>query len=106
MITPARNEERYIGLTLESMVRQTNRPVRRVIVSDGSTDRTDSIVDEFARSHSWITLIRLPARRDRSFAAKVHGFNAGLEQIKELPFDVLGNLDADISFDADYFDFL
>jgi glycosyltransferase involved in cell wall biosynthesis len=106
MITPARNEERYIGLTLESMVRQTSLPVRWVIVSDGSTDRTDDIVDEYARSYAWIKLIRLPTQRDRSFAAKVQGFNAGLEQIKELPFEVLGNLDADISFDADYFEFL
>jgi GT2 family glycosyltransferase len=106
MITPARNEEQYIGKTLESMVRQTNLPIRWVIVSDGSTDHTDGIVDEYARSYSWIKLIRLPTQRDRSFAAKVQGFNAGLEQIKELPFDVLGNLDADISFDPDYFEFL
>src|SRR5262249_32321750 len=92
IITPARNEEQYIGLTLESVVRQTRRPLRWVIVSDGSTDRTDDIVGEYVRAYDWITLIPLPRQRDRSFAAKVHGFNAGLESIKELAFDILGNL--------------
>jgi len=106
LITPARNEEQFIRLTLESMVGQTCRPVRWVIVSDGSTDRTDDIVNEYVRSHDWITFIRLPEHRDRSFAAKVGSFNAGFEHIKTLTFDVVGNLDADISFEADYFAFL
>jgi biofilm PGA synthesis N-glycosyltransferase PgaC len=106
IITPARNEEQFIRLTIESMVKQTHRPVRWVIVSDGSTDRTDDIVSEYVPSHDWITLIRLPEHRDRSFAAKVQGFNAGFEQVATLTFDVVGNLDADISFEPDYFSFL
>ncbi len=48
----------------------------------------------------------MPERRDRQFAAKVHSFNAGYEVVKDLDFDVIGNLDADISFGRDYFQFL
>jgi poly-beta-1,6-N-acetyl-D-glucosamine synthase len=106
IITPARNEEQHIGLTLESMIGQSCPPVRWVVVSDGSTDRTDALVTEYASRVGWIELVRLPEKRDRTFAAKVHAFNAGLERIKGLSFDIVGNLDADISFEPDYFEFL
>src|SRR5215510_539981 len=106
IVTPARNEEKYIGLVLESMVKQTHRPERWVIVSDGSTDRTDEIVARYQKRCDWIRLVRMPERRDRSFAAKVQCINAGLNELKDLEFDVVGNLDADISFEPDYFEFL
>ena len=61
------------------MAAQTHPPLRWVIVSDGSTDRTDEIVDEYRRRCDWIELIRMPEHRDRSFAAKVHCFNAGFD---------------------------
>src|SRR5262249_28180253 len=106
VVTPARNEEKYIGLVLESMIAQTHRPERWVIVSDGSTDRTDDIVAGYQKRCDWIRLVRMPERRDRSFAAKVQCINAGLNELKDLEFDVVGNLDADISFEPDYFAFL
>jgi GT2 family glycosyltransferase len=106
LVTPARNEAQYIGHTLESMVAQTLRPQRWVIVSDGSTDGTDEIVACFQQNHPWIRLIRMPEGRDRTFAAKVHCFNAGVAQLDDVEFDVIGNLDADISFGPDYFAFL
>jgi glycosyltransferase involved in cell wall biosynthesis len=51
-------------------------------------------------------LIELPKHEERSFAGKVHAFNAGLEKVRGLDYDLIGNLDADISFDPEYFDFL
>jgi poly-beta-1,6-N-acetyl-D-glucosamine synthase len=106
VITPARNEQDFIRCTLDSMVTQTHLPVRWVIVSDGSTDKTDEIVAEYASRHDWITLIRTPDKRDRNFAAKVYCFNAALREVQGLNYDVIGNLDADISFDAGHFAFL
>jgi glycosyltransferase involved in cell wall biosynthesis len=88
------------------MIRQTRPPMRWVVVSDGSTDRTDEIVGEYANRTDWIEFVRLPSGRDRTFAAKVQAFNAGLEKLRHLSFDVVGNLDADISFEPDYFEFL
>ena len=58
LITPARNEAKFIELTLQSMVVQSARPLRWVIVSDGSTDGTDEIVRKYAADHDWIELIR------------------------------------------------
>ncbi len=106
LITPAHNEEAFIHKTLDSMVAQTLLPERWVIVDDGSTDRTAEIVESYAKRHPWIELVRRPQRLDRSFAGKVRAFNAGLERVKSLQFEVIGNLDADLSFDPDYLAFL
>jgi glycosyltransferase involved in cell wall biosynthesis len=106
LITPAHNEEAFIERTLASMVAQTRLPERWVIVDDGSTDRTAQIVEGYASRYQWIELSRSPERIDRSFAGKVHAFNAGLERARSLEFDVIGNLDADLSFDPEYLEFL
>ena len=106
LITPARNEEAFIGKTLDSMMAQTLLPERWVIVDDGSTDQTAEIVESYAKRHPWIDLVRRMPDRDRNFAGKVHAFNAGLERVRSLRFEAVGNLDADISFQPDHFEFL
>ena len=88
------------------MISQTVLPTRWVIVSDGSTDRTDDIVKGYLPAHPWMQLIRMPERKERHFAAKVHAFNAGYERVKRTGCDIIGNLDADLSFEADYIEFL
>jgi glycosyltransferase involved in cell wall biosynthesis len=106
LITPARNEERFITKTLDSMVAQTLLPERWIVVDDGSTDRTAEIVEKYTSRYGWIELIRRPQNLDRSFAGKVHAFNTGLDKVQSLGFEVVGNLDADLSFDPHYFKFL
>ena len=107
LITPARNEAQYIELAIKSVLSQTVRPLKWAIVSDGSTDGTDEIVLKYAAGHDWIELLRMPDRKERDFAGKVHAFNAGYASVKHLSYTVVGNLDADISFnDKDYFAFL
>jgi poly-beta-1,6-N-acetyl-D-glucosamine synthase len=106
LITPARNEADKIAKTIESVVAQTLLPVRWVIVDDGSTDTTAAIVEQYAARHSWITLLRRKPRKDRSFAGKAHAVNAGLELLHDVEFEVLGNLDADVSFEPDYMEFV
>lgn len=106
LITPAHNEEAFIQKTLDSMVAQTLLPERWVIVDDGSTDQTPEIVETYAKRYPWIQLVIRPQRLDRSFAGKVHAFNAGLARVQSLEFDVVGNLDADLSFEPDYLEFL
>ena len=77
LITPARNEEAFIENTIRSVAAQTVRPVKWIIVSDGSSDRTDGIVKQYASQHAWLELLRMPEHRDRQFAAKANCFNAG-----------------------------
>jgi poly-beta-1,6-N-acetyl-D-glucosamine synthase len=106
LVTPARNEEAFIRKTIQSVVSQTILPRKWIIVSDGSTDTTEEIVKEYLENYPWMELVSIPDHRERSFAAKVQCFNTGYEKIKESDFDIIGNLDADISFDEDYFEFL
>jgi glycosyltransferase involved in cell wall biosynthesis len=106
LITPARNEEAFIERTLNSVIAQARLPERWVIVDDGSTDRTAEIVRSYAKRFPWIDIVQRQQRRERSFADKVHAFNAGLERVQSFPFEVIGNLDADLSFDLDYLEFL
>lgn len=106
VVTPARNEAQFIEMTLRSMTAQTHKPLRWVIVSDGSTDGTDDIVRRYIPDNPWIELLRMPERRERHFGGKVMAFNAGLARLGDLPYDAIVSLDADITFEPDYFTFL
>lgn len=106
LITPARNEAAFIEKTIESMIRQTVLPKKWVIVNDGSTDKTGEIVSRYLPQYRWIETVQMPQRRDRSFAGKVVAFNAGYERVKSIPYEIIGNLDGDISFEKDHLEFL
>ena len=106
LITPARNEAQFIESTIKSVVAQTVRPLKWVIASDGSTDGTDEIVRKYAASHPWIELMRMPERRERHFGGKAHAVNAAYASLRNLEFQVIANLDGDISIREGYFAYL
>jgi hypothetical protein len=106
LVTPARNEAQLIEQTIQSVVAQTVRPLKWVIVSDGSTDGTDEIVNRHVAENEWIELLRMPERKERHFAGKAYAFNAGKARLDGLPYEVIANLDADITFESGYFSFL
>ena len=106
LITAARNEEEHLERTILAIVSQTVRPVRWIIVNDGSTDSTPGIIDRYASSYAWITRLDMPQHRDRSFAAKANCVNSACRTIEGLPYEVIGNIDADITFESDYLEFL
>jgi hypothetical protein len=106
LITPAKNEDAFIESTIQCVEEQNRLPLKWVIVSDGSTDRTDEIAQRYARHCPWIDFVRLPEGADRTFAGKVGAFNAGYARVKDMKFDIIGSLDADITFPEDYFAYL
>jgi len=106
LITPARNEASLIEFAIRAVTTQTVRPLRWVIVSDGSTDGTDAIVSLHAAVHDWIDLVKMPLRAERHFGGKALAIKAGLARVKDLPYEVVACLDADISFEPEYFEFL
>jgi len=106
LVTSARNEAKFIETTIRSVVSQTLAPERWVIVDDGSTDDTAAIVEKYLENYRWIELLRRPNRLDRSFTGKALAVNSALEHVASLRFDVVGNLDADVSFGPDYMAFL
>ena len=106
LITPAWNEEAHLEQVIGSVVHQSVLPVRWVIVSDGSTDRTDAIVESYAAKYPWIRLLRLERSAERHFAGKARAVNAAFDSLQSLAFDLVGNLDADITLPQDYYEFL
>jgi poly-beta-1,6-N-acetyl-D-glucosamine synthase len=103
LVTAAYNEESFIEETIQSVVQQTHRPQRWVIVSDASTDRTAEIVARYADSTDFIELLEITEDHPRNFAAQVNAINAGVAKLKSLNYQFIGNLDADVSFEPDYF---
>jgi len=103
LITAAYNEERLIENTLNSVVSQTLLPQRWIIVSDGSTDRTDDIVRSYSETYPFIELHRITEQHARDFGAQVNAINTGYQRLKHLDFNFVANLDADISFGPNYY---
>ncbi len=107
VITPARNEERYIEHTLRSMTAQTHTPKEWIVVDDGSTDRTAEIVARHSRRHPWITLVRHhpeEEERKRTPSPVVAAFYAGFAALKTTSWDFIVKLDADLTLPPDYFE--
>ncbi len=104
ILTPARNEANYIEHPLRAVTAQNHPPSRWIIVSDGSTDGTDELVEQYARRFPFIQLLRRePEQEQRSFASKVHAIRAGMAALHGETYDYLAILDADISFAPDYY---
>ncbi|MBS0150534.1 MAG: glycosyltransferase family 2 protein [Nitrospira sp.] len=103
IITPAHNEEAFITKTIESIINQTLRPVMWIVVNDGSSDSTAELVESYRARHGFIRLINVERSGNRNFGNKVRAFNQGLELARHVEYDFIGNLDADISFERDYF---
>jgi glycosyltransferase involved in cell wall biosynthesis len=105
VISPVRDEERFIEKTITSVIAQTIAPVRYIIVDDGSHDRTGEIIDSYANKHTWITAVH---RKDRGFrnsaGGEVQAFYAGFEKLDGTEWDFVIKLDGDLSFDPDYFE--
>jgi biofilm PGA synthesis N-glycosyltransferase PgaC len=103
LITPARNEALSIERTILSVLAQRVLPSKWIIVDDGSTDNTSEIVAKYAERYSFITLIARDITQPRNFASKVDAFDAGLRALDCVPYNLLGNLDADIILGPDYY---
>jgi len=99
LLTACRNEAKLIPKAIKAMVQQSHKPGLWLILDDGSTDGTPEIVEEMAGGHEWIQVKRLDPRKERSFGAQYRAIMGGYEQIRALPFDFIGVLDADISFE-------
>lgn len=102
IISPCRDEAQFVEYTLRSMVGQTTRPDRWIIVDDGSRDETAEIVARYASKHPWIELLRRHRGGSRQLGpGVVSAFGAGLAHLGDDPFAVIAKLDCDLEFGSD-----
>ncbi len=103
IISPVRNEERYIQETIYSVVAQTIRPIQWIIVNDGSQDKTQHIISQCLSEYPWIKLVN---RVDRGFTqvgrGVIEAFSEGFKYISG-EWDFIVKLDCDVLFDKHYF---
>jgi glycosyltransferase involved in cell wall biosynthesis len=57
VVIPTRNHARYIRRALDSLVAQTRRPQRILVLDDASTDRTPSILRAYAERYDFISVV-------------------------------------------------
>jgi glycosyltransferase involved in cell wall biosynthesis len=107
IVSPARDEAAYMRRTLDSVIAQTVRPARWIIVDDGSTDASPEILAEYAARHDWITVIRREDRGRRVVGPGViEAFYAGLDAVTLDDFTYLCKLDLDLDLPPRYFEIL
>ena len=104
LITSARNEEEFIERTINSVINQTVLPKKWIIVNDGSIDNTGAIISKYSSKYDFISLINKEAENKRNFGAKARAIKLAYQTIIDIDFDFIGNLDADLSFNQDYYE--
>jgi len=104
LLSAVRNEEKYVEFTLKSIVNQTVKPLRWIIVSDNSNDRTDEIVQRYATDNSFIRLIKGTGDPKRNFGSQIRAINFGYSMLDIDTYDFIGNVDGDVSFKSDYYE--
>ena len=104
LLTAAKNEEAFIEKTIQSVIAQTVLLRKWVIVSDGSTDRTEEIISQYAAKFDFIEFVRGDGGEQRNFGSKAMAITAGYERVRSIYHDYVGLLDADVSFSPTYYE--
>jgi biofilm PGA synthesis N-glycosyltransferase PgaC len=107
LISPCRDESKYMRETLDSVIAQSIRPAKWIIVDDGSTDSTPQILAEYRTRHDWIEIVTRTDRGGRAVGPGViEAFYAGYDTINVDDYDYLCKLDLDLRLPPRYFEIL
>ena len=106
VVSPVKNEAKFIQHTLDSVTSQTVKPHEWVIVDDGSTDNTLEILREYAAKYDWIKILENNTHSEaRAGGSKVvRAFNKGYKLITDHSYDVIVKLDGDLELPSNYFE--
>ncbi len=110
IVTAAHDEEGHLDRLCGCVLAQTVKPLAWIIVSDGSTDRTDEIARRYAEKLPWIRFLRRekPAqerkRVEKVAPGKVAAVAMALASLRGVEYDYFANLDADVTFEPGYYE--
>ncbi len=105
VVTPIRDEEKFIEATIASVRNQSVQPAEWIIVNDGSTDRTGEIIDHYATQVPWIRVVHRANRGFRKAGGGVmEAFYDGYRAIDCNNWDFIVKLDGDLSLPENYFE--
>ncbi|SEG37657.1 Glycosyltransferase involved in cell wall bisynthesis [Halpernia humi] len=102
IIIPTHNEEEFIFSCLDSLQNQSFQNFECVVVNDGSTDKTQEIVENFIVSNLKFKIQNLKLSAHEPGAKVVQTFYKGLNEIDLKDFDIICKFDADIIFPENY----
>eukprot|EP01136_Pigoraptor_vietnamica_P004744 Opistho-1_new@35437 len=104
IVIPTYNEEAFISLTLQSIAEQTVLPSKVVVVNDGSTDNTRSIIQSYCDKYPFIHLVDKTSEAIHLPGSKViQAFRKGLDTLDD-NYDFIVKADADLIFPSNYFE--
>jgi biofilm PGA synthesis N-glycosyltransferase PgaC len=105
IITPAKNEAKYIEQTINSIKKQTLQPKKWIIVNDGSSDATQEIVEKHMVDYDRIVLVnkKKTSVKRRRGQGVVEAFYEGYNLCANEDHDYVVKLDSDLRLDDDYF---
>jgi len=107
LISPCRNEAAFMRRTLDSVLAQTARPTKWIVVDDGSTDESPQILEEYAKKVDWLTVVTRADRGHRAVGPGViEAFYAGLQTVNTADYEFICKLDLDLEFGPRYFEIL
>ena len=106
IVIPAHNEANFIGKALQSLINQSLRPTKIVVVDDNSTDGTASIVTDLSKQCPWISLVSNTSSEAHLPGGKIiNAFYKGYESL-DSEYDVICKFDADVIFPENYLETL
>ncbi len=105
IITPTRNEGKYINETIKSVIAQDILPLEWMIMDDGSTDNSADIIKGYLMDYPFIKYIKLTDFREelRNRGGRIAAVINYADSLRTKPADLIAKIDADTSFDKDFF---
>ncbi len=100
------NEASHVPQVIESVAKQSLRPLIWLIADDGSTDNTFSLLQGEARKHFWIQIVRLPIKDKKDILTAGRGWRAAVKSILATGevYNYFGKMDGDIVLPPNYFE--
>ncbi len=103
VVTPVRDEAPHIADMIKSVLEQSKKPDRWIIVDDGSTDQTADIIATHTQGIDWITVLKTKSTQRNLGSAEIIAFNRGINEIQIIDFDFFVKLDGDVKLEPNYF---